>query len=71
MARGKTVHVQARYNSSPDVVERVLSAVPYLLPFLDAFAYGRFLFLQVPAVKALVTPVVPLLQLYTNIPFAP
>jgi hypothetical protein len=69
--RSRRVTVQARYApSQPDVVDRVLSAVPYLLPFLDAFSYGRFLFYQFPSVKAMVMPFVPMLNLYASIPFA-
>lgn len=40
--RRRQLVVQARYgNSSPEVADRVIAAVPYLLPFLDAFSYGR------------------------------
>lgn len=66
--------MQARYSAgrgSPDVADRVLSAIPYLLPFLDAFSYGRFLFWQVPAIKAIVAPFIPVLKVYAGIPFAP
>jgi Chloroplast import apparatus Tic20-like len=70
--RRSAVAVAARYRSStPDVQDRVLAAVPYLLPFLDAFGYGRFLFYQYPAITRALSPMSPLLQLYASVPFAP
>jgi hypothetical protein len=45
------VAVQARQSSSaswspsgtPGIVDRVLGALPYILPFFDAVMYGRYL----------------------------
>jgi uncharacterized membrane protein len=73
--RARAVPVAARYGgsyraSAPNVGERVLAALPFLLPFLDAFAYGRFLFFTFPAVARAVAPFAPLLQLYHSVPFA-
>ncbi|KAI8464447.1 MAG: hypothetical protein J3K34DRAFT_491508 [Monoraphidium minutum] len=66
--------VAARYSSyrspAPSASDRVLAAVPFLLPFLDAFSYGRFLFYQFPAVARAVSPLAPLLSLYHSVPFA-
>lgn len=44
--------VNARYGGSsmagrsgqPEIVDRVIAALPYLLPFFNAFSYGRYLF---------------------------
>lgn len=70
-SRGSTVAVQARYRgSSPDVVERVLAAVPYLLPFLDSLGYGRFLFFQYPMIRSAIAPLAPLINIYSTVPFA-
>jgi hypothetical protein len=65
--------VQARYrgSSSPDLPERVLSALPYLLPFLDSLGYGRFLFFQYPMITRAIAPLAPLISLYSTVPFAP
>lgn len=72
-SRGQ-LRVSARYgsyrSSAPNVAERVLAAVPYLLPFLDAFSYGRFLFYQFPVIARAVAPIAPLLSLYHSVPFA-
>lgn len=72
-SRGSTVAVQARYrgSSSPDLPERVLSALPYLLPFLDSLGYGRFLFFQYPMITRAIAPLAPLISLYSTVPFAP
>ena len=69
--RAATV-VEARYRgSSPDIQDRVLAAIPYLLPFLDSFGYGRFLFYQFPQITRVIAPVAPLVSLYASVPFAP
>lgn len=71
-SRGSTVAVQARYRgSSPELPERVLSALPYLLPFLDSLGYGRFLFFQYPFITRAIAPLAPLISLYSTVPFAP
>lgn len=70
-SRGSTVAVQARYRgSSPDIAERVLAAVPYLLPFLDSLGYGRFLFFQYPMITRAIAPLAPLISIYSTVPFA-
>eukprot|EP00879_Flechtneria_rotunda_P002789 GHRR01002998.1.p1 GENE.GHRR01002998.1~~GHRR01002998.1.p1 ORF type:complete len:212 (+),score=45.30 GHRR01002998.1:166-801(+) len=62
----------ARYRGgSPDIADRVLAAVPYLLPFLDSFSYGRFLFYQFPQITRVIAPLSPLVSLYSSVPFAP
>lgn len=63
--------VTARYRGSPDIQERVLAAIPYLLPLLDSFGYGRFLFYQFPQIRSVIAPLGPLVSLYTSVPFAP
>lgn len=70
--RRRAVQVAARYgrSSDPTIVDRVVACLPYLLPYLDAVGYGRFLFLQYPVVKSLVAPLAPLISLYASIPFA-
>jgi len=63
--------VQAKgYNSSPGVPERVVGALPYLLPLFDGLRYGKFLFLQFPVFANVIAPLNPLIQLYFSVPFA-
>jgi uncharacterized membrane protein len=73
-SRTRCVAVAARYSrggGSPDIQERVLAAVPYLLPLLDSFGYGRFLFYQYPVIRSFISPLAPLLGVYSSVPFAP
>eukprot|EP00879_Flechtneria_rotunda_P003855 GHRR01004095.1.p1 GENE.GHRR01004095.1~~GHRR01004095.1.p1 ORF type:complete len:226 (+),score=37.11 GHRR01004095.1:287-964(+) len=58
-------------NRGPEVPDRVIAALPYLLPLLDALPYGRYIFLQYPFVARAMAPLAPLALLYNSIPFAP
>jgi uncharacterized membrane protein len=58
-------------SASPSVPDRLIAAVPWLLPLLDAFSYGRFLFYQYPIAARIVSPLAPLVSLYASVPFAP
>jgi uncharacterized membrane protein len=47
-----------------------VASLPYLLPLLDGVRYGRFFFMQFPGPsKIILTPLVPLLNLYNAVPF--
>ncbi|GLC37932.1 hypothetical protein PLESTB_001501000 [Pleodorina starrii] len=76
LGRKSSVEVHARYSargggwsSSPGIVDRVVAALPYILPFFDAVAYGRYLFHLYPAAKAAITPFLPAMGLYHSMPF--
>jgi len=62
--------VYARYRTSPEPLDRVIAAVPYMLPFLDALSYGRFLFFQYPVLRQIISPLAPVISLYSSVPFA-
>lgn len=55
--------------SSPQITDRVIAALPYILPFFAAIQYGRYLFFMYPAIRAAIQPVLPALSLYHSIPF--
>eukprot|EP00198_Chlamydomonas_reinhardtii_P000794 XP_001690129.1 predicted protein [Chlamydomonas reinhardtii] len=57
------------YSSTPGIVDRVLAALPYILPYFDAVQYGRYLFHMYPAAKACITPFLPAMSLYHSLPF--
>lgn len=69
-----TLTVKARYGSpargSPEILDRVLSAATYILPFMNAFVYARFLYHMQPLVKACLQPLLPAIAAYSKIPFA-
>lgn len=60
------------YNNggSSGVPERVVGALPYLLPLFDGLRYGKFLFIQFPILANVIAPLNPLIQLYFSVPFA-
>lgn len=77
--RRRQLTVNARFSSSssnnsrsfsPSVLERVISCVPYLLPFFDAFMYGIYLFRMFPIMKVCMAPILPALSIYHSTPFA-
>ena len=57
-------------NSSPGVLDRVVSAVPYLLPLFDALRYGKFLIVKYPIFSTILAPIDPLIQIYFSVPYA-
>ncbi|KXZ55268.1 hypothetical protein GPECTOR_3g405 [Gonium pectorale] len=79
-SRSAALTVQARYSpaprsgswspgGTPGIVDRVLAALPYILPYFDAVAYGRYLFHLYPAAKAAIVPFLPAMSLYHSLPF--
>ena len=76
-ARRATVTVHARfsigggssYRSTPDLVDRVVSALPYILPFFDAVNYGRYIFYSYPFVRSAIQPILPAIAAYHAVPF--
>lgn len=58
-------------NDEPEVPDRVIGAIPYLLPLLDALPYAKFLLLQFPYIARLLAPLAPLNALYNAVPFGP
>lgn len=66
--RGLVVNARrGGYNDdTPTAAERVVAALPYLLPLLDGLRYGKFFFLEFPQAQLIFLPLQPLLQLYTT-----
>lgn len=57
------------WRGSTTTSDRVLASLPYLLPLIDAFPFGGFLFKQFPAIGLIYLPLQPLL-IINNLPFA-
>lgn len=57
------------WRGTTTVKDRIFACLPYLLPLVEGLAFGKFLFLQFPALQVLFVPLAPLLLLY-SIPFA-
>lgn len=57
------------WRGTTTVKDRIFACLPYLLPLVEGLAFGKFLFLQFPALQVLFVPLAPVLLLY-SIPFA-
>ncbi|PNH06022.1 hypothetical protein TSOC_007677 [Tetrabaena socialis] len=57
--------------SGEDAGDRVLAAIPFLLPLLDGLPYAKFIMMQYPFVARAFAPVAPLMYVYHSFPFAP
>ncbi|KAI8469024.1 MAG: hypothetical protein J3K34DRAFT_425213 [Monoraphidium minutum] len=69
--RNSVVAAAFNMQRGPDLSDRLLASLPYLLPLLDTLPYGRFIFLQYPYVARALAPLAPLNGLYHLFPFAP
>jgi hypothetical protein len=58
------------WRGSTTVPERIFACLPYLLPLIDGLKFGTFLFQQFPVMQLFFIPLVPLLKVYSTIPFA-
>jgi len=83
ISHGKSVlplfadRMKARVRASPkmqkgdaDVVERAAAATVYLLPLLDGFPFGAFIYSSVPAVGSVAYQLVPFVNAFQSLPFA-
>lgn len=57
-------------NGTASVKERAFGALPYLLPFFAGLSFGMPFFSQFPQAQILLIPFLPLLQIYSAVPFA-
>lgn len=58
------------WRSSTTVPERIFACLPYLLPLIEGLAFGQYLFQQFPIFQVILLPLLPVLKLYSSIPFA-
>ncbi|EFJ40036.1 hypothetical protein VOLCADRAFT_108369 [Volvox carteri f. nagariensis] len=54
-----------------DFGDRIIAALPFLLPLLDGLPYAKFIMIQYPFVARAFAPVAPLMYIYHAFPFAP
>lgn len=62
--RGRQLTVTARAAAQP--MDRLLAPLPYLLPFVDAWTYGRYLFMEFPAIRNAFSPLHGIIASYYN-----
>lgn len=58
------------WRGSTTVSDRIFACLPYLLPLIEGLAFGGFIFQQFPALQVVLLPLLPILQVYSSIPFA-
>lgn len=58
------------WRRSTTVQDRIWACLPYLLPLIDGLTFGVFLLRDFPSLQILFLPILPLVRLYTGIPFA-
>lgn len=58
------------WRGSTTVRDRIFACLPYLLPLMHGFAFGVFLLRDFPVLQYIFLPLIPLLQIYSSIPFA-
>ncbi|MCG9889764.1 MAG: hypothetical protein MH252_01660 [Thermosynechococcaceae cyanobacterium MS004] len=58
------------WRGSTTIPERIFSSLPYLLPLIDAIAYSGSFFRVFPQLQIFLAPLVPVMVLYAQIPFA-
>jgi Chloroplast import apparatus Tic20-like len=58
------------WRGSTTVQDRIFACLPYLLPLMHGLTFGVFLLQEFPVLQYLFLPLIPLLQIYSSIPFA-
>jgi hypothetical protein len=58
------------FRGSTTVKDRIFACLPYLLPVVEVFLYGRFLLQQFPVLGLLFVPLLPLLRIYYGVRYA-
>jgi len=56
--------------ADPDPAERVAAAAPYLLPCLDGFLYGIYVYTAIPPLGSAALAVLPVVNSFQSLPFA-
>lgn len=57
-------------NEDAPIVDRAAAAAPYLLPALDGFVYGSYVYANIPPVGALAYQFLPIVNAFNSLPFA-
>ncbi|WP_448562099.1 Tic20 family protein [Trichothermofontia sp.] len=58
------------WRSSTPIPDRIFASLPYLLPLIEGLAFGQYLFREFPTVQVILLPLLPILKLYSSLPFA-
>jgi uncharacterized membrane protein len=58
------------WRGSTTVSDRIFASLPYLLPLIEVFAFGRYLLSEFPPLQLLFLPLLPLLRIYYGVRYA-
>ena len=58
------------WRGSTDLKDKILGALVYILPLIDALPVSIFVFQQFPQLQFIYLPLVPLIEIYYGFPFA-
>ncbi|MBN3890832.1 MAG: hypothetical protein HWQ43_17325 [Nostoc sp. JL31] len=58
------------WRGSTTVSDRIFSSLPYLLPLIEVFVFGRYLLSEFPPLQLLFLPLLPLLRIYYGVRYA-
>ncbi|MBD2664747.1 Tic20 family protein [Richelia sinica] len=58
------------WRGSTTVSDRLFACLPYLLPLVEVFAFGTFLFRDFPLLQIIFLPLMPLLKIYYGVRYA-
>ncbi|MFH7025528.1 MAG: Tic20 family protein [Heteroscytonema crispum UTEX LB 1556] len=58
------------WRGSTTVRDRIFACLPYLLPIIEVFVFGRFLLAQFPPLQLLFLPLLPLVRIYYGVRYA-
>ena len=58
------------WRGSTTVSDRIFASLPYLLPLIEVFVFGRYLLSEFPALQVLFLPLLPLLRIYYGVRYA-
>ncbi|MEB3227334.1 MAG: Tic20 family protein [Synechocystis sp.] len=56
-------------SSTADIKDKLFGALVYVIPLLDAYVFGEFIFQQFPILGLIYLPILPLLKFYYQFPF--
>lgn len=65
--------MQARWGGSGGnygISQRVIAALPYLMPLLDGLRYSKFFWKVAPQMQLILVPLEPLVRLFYSVPFS-
>ncbi|MEH2388954.1 MAG: Tic20 family protein [Nostoc sp.] len=58
------------WRGSTTVSDRIFASLPYLLPMVEVFVFGRYLLSEFPPLQLLFLPLLPLLNIYYGVRYA-